>query len=77
MGLNAKTYLLTDRQSQCDFDFELSQFCTEIHEERTWVHEAEVSPLLKSITRKHLVKTLQAGDDCDFCIVEISDGECN
>jgi hypothetical protein len=23
-GLDIKTYLLTDRQSQCDFDFELS-----------------------------------------------------
>jgi hypothetical protein len=22
MGLDTKTYLLTDRQSQCDFDFE-------------------------------------------------------
>jgi hypothetical protein len=26
MGLDTKTYWLTDRQSQCDFDFEFSQF---------------------------------------------------
>jgi hypothetical protein len=26
MGLDAKTYWLTDRQSQCDFDFDLSSF---------------------------------------------------
>jgi hypothetical protein len=25
MGLDTKTYWLTDRQSQCDFDFDLSQ----------------------------------------------------
>jgi hypothetical protein len=24
MGLDTKTYWLTDRQSQCDFDFDLS-----------------------------------------------------
>jgi hypothetical protein len=37
---------------------ELSQFCTGVCEERTW-REAEESPLLKSVTRKRLVKTLQ------------------
>jgi hypothetical protein len=26
MGLDTKTYWLTDRQSQCDFDFENSQY---------------------------------------------------
>jgi hypothetical protein len=25
MGLDAKTYWLTDRQTQCNFDFDLSQ----------------------------------------------------
>jgi hypothetical protein len=25
MGLDTKTYLLTDRQSQCDFDFDLNK----------------------------------------------------
>jgi hypothetical protein len=30
---------------------------------RTWEREAEESPLLKSVTTKRLVKTLQAGED--------------
>jgi hypothetical protein len=29
MGLDTKTYWLTDRQSQCDFDFDLSPFSEE------------------------------------------------
>jgi hypothetical protein len=40
-----------------------SQFCTEVCEERSWGREAEESPLLKSVTRKRLEKTLQAGED--------------
>jgi hypothetical protein len=26
MGLDTKTYWLTDRQSQCDFDFDIQEF---------------------------------------------------
>jgi hypothetical protein len=42
---------------------ELSHFCTGVCEEGTGAREAEESPLLKSVTRKRLVKTLQAGED--------------
>jgi hypothetical protein len=58
MGLDAKTYWLTDRQSQCDFDFDLTQ---SVLYGRMWrenlIAEGEESPLLKSVTRKQLVKT--------------------
>jgi hypothetical protein len=40
------------------------------------VHKAEETPRLKSVTRKRLVKTLQAGEDSacgDLLSVEISD----
>jgi hypothetical protein len=40
-----------------------SQFCTVGYEERTLAREAEESPQLKSVTRKRLVKTRQAGED--------------
>jgi hypothetical protein len=30
MGLDTKTYWRTDRQSQCDFDFEVRQSCNEV-----------------------------------------------
>jgi hypothetical protein len=40
-----------------------------ICEERTWAREAEESSLLKSVTRKILVKTLQAGEDLVFAAV--------
>jgi hypothetical protein len=38
------------------------QFCTGVCKEKNSAHEDE-SPLLKSVTRKCLVKTLQAGED--------------
>jgi hypothetical protein len=40
-----------------------SQFCTGVCEEGTWASETEESPLLEAVTRKRLVKTLQAGED--------------
>jgi hypothetical protein len=61
MGLDTKTYWLTDRQSQCDFDFELGQFCTRVCKEKTSASEAEESPMLETVARERLVKTQQAG----------------
>jgi hypothetical protein len=65
MGLDTKTYWLTDRQSQCNFDFDLvdREFCTGVCEEMTWALEAEKSPLLEATVRERLVKTLQAGEN--------------
>jgi hypothetical protein len=43
MGLDTKTYWLTDRQSQCDFDFDpvsSVELCTGDREDRTWACEA-------------------------------------
>jgi hypothetical protein len=50
-----------------------NQFCMGVCEERTWVHEAEKSTLLKSITNKYLVKTLQAREDlvCALLICKV------
>jgi hypothetical protein len=50
MGLDTKTYWLTDRQSQCDFDFDFDnpgswvlsierQFCTGGFEEKRYLEE--------------------------------------
>jgi hypothetical protein len=39
----------------------LSQFCTGVCEERTYVHEDEISPLLEASSREGLMKTLQVG----------------
>jgi hypothetical protein len=66
MGLNTKIYWLTDRQSQCNFDFltltnELrEEFCMGDCEDRTWAYEAEESPLLEVVARERLLKTQQA-----------------
>jgi hypothetical protein len=52
MGLDTKTYWLTDRQSQCDFDFEKSFLCFEAlacqdmsfgAEELNWVESSELA----------------------------------
>jgi hypothetical protein len=43
------------------------QFCKGVCEEWTCVDEAEESPLLKFVTRKRLVKTLQTGEDLACC----------
>jgi hypothetical protein len=81
MGLDTKTDWLTDRQSQCDFDFDLLVdrwqavlYCN--LEGKTWKRKAEESPLLTSFARKRLL-TLQAWEDLacsDLWIVEISGG---
>jgi hypothetical protein len=42
---------------------ELSQFCTGVCKERTSGREAEECQLLKSVTTKRPVKTLQTGED--------------
>jgi hypothetical protein len=60
----------------------LVEFFTGGCEERTWVREAEESPLLEAIAREWLVKTQQAGKWLSRCcgdlwIVEISGGNCN
>jgi hypothetical protein len=75
MGLDTKTYWLTDRQSQYDFDFDLSwgrefatgdceeksrEFCTWGCENITWAREAEESPLLGAVVRERLVKAQHA-----------------
>jgi hypothetical protein len=39
------------------------EFCTEGCEHRTWVREAEESPVLEAVTKQRLVKTLQTGED--------------
>jgi hypothetical protein len=49
MGLDTKTYWLTDRQSQCDFDFDFDPGSRW----QLWV----VSYQLKGIRRKTLFKT--------------------
>jgi hypothetical protein len=41
---------------------ELSQFCTGDCEERARAREAEESPLLGAVTKKHFMKTMQAGE---------------
>jgi hypothetical protein len=70
MGLDTKPYLLTDRQSQSDFDFESdSQFYTGGCEERSSVREAEESPLLEAAARERLVKTQQAGKGLTVAVV--------
>jgi hypothetical protein len=48
MGLDTKTYWLTERQSQCDFDFKGVNT------------EAEEATALAAVTRKGLVKREQA-----------------
>jgi hypothetical protein len=58
MGLDTKTHWLTDRQSQCDFDFEVTSVVTksvvtEVCEKKT----DEESQLLRSVTGMRLVKT--------------------
>jgi hypothetical protein len=37
------------------------EFCTEDYEERTWVYEAEESPLIDAVAREWLMKTQQDG----------------
>jgi hypothetical protein len=75
--LDTKTYWLTDRQSQYDFDFdfelkeykdyngvvnwELSVALWSVNQRAT---EAEQFPLLRSSTRKRLMKTLQKNSQC-------------
>jgi hypothetical protein len=40
---------------------ELSQFCTEFCEERTWARQDEEAPLLEAVAKAWLAKTQQAG----------------
>jgi hypothetical protein len=52
------------------------EFCTGGCEDRTWVLEAEESPMSVAIAREWLVKTLQVGEDLacsDLLSVEFSD----
>jgi hypothetical protein len=56
-----------------------NELCTGGYEDRTWVREAEGSPLLEAVTRERLVKTQPArkrlsGCCGDLWTVEISDG---
>jgi hypothetical protein len=58
MGLGTKTYWLTDRQSQCDFDFDFdlveSQVVYEISKERTSVGGKGIA-IVGAVIRKRLV----------------------
>jgi hypothetical protein len=81
IGLDTKTYWLTDRQSQCDFDVELSEVqlsCETVASRQCVSTEAEEPSLLETLSRKRLVKTLQAGKNTvcysDLKSVEIIDG---
>jgi hypothetical protein len=56
--------LLTDRQSQCDFDFATKQLRVLLWSVNQRATEAEESPLLRFVTRKRLVKTLQRNSHC-------------
>jgi hypothetical protein len=55
MGLDTKTYWLTDRQSQCDFDFDFRD-SLEMAEEWEigvrWSPCAEERPLLEAATKQ-------------------------
>jgi hypothetical protein len=64
MGLDTKTNRLTDHQSQCVFDFDRNNSVGNEQPFRGNLNkEEEEYPLLKAVTREHLVKTLQAGED--------------
>jgi hypothetical protein len=102
MGLDTKTYWLTDRQSQCDFhfDFDLTgQFswkseCEEETKRLVWngrqpgppdqltfdrrsvrylSTEAEEEPLITSVTKQRLVKTVTDREyiACHIVIYEV------
>jgi hypothetical protein len=57
MGLDTKTYWLTDRQSQCDFDFDLSYSCAKLGRGQFGNPEKGERPSLQPATRQRLVKT--------------------
>jgi hypothetical protein len=63
MGLDTKTYCLTDRKSQLTFTLKYSSVGRELPFREDLRPEAENYPLLKPVTRKRLVKTLRAGKD--------------
>jgi hypothetical protein len=64
MGLDTKTYWLTDRQLQRAFDFDLAvwvqlwDICQTV---MMCVQEAEEPPLLEAVTRKWLLDTQKTG----------------
>jgi hypothetical protein len=64
MGLDTKTYWLTDRQSQCDFDFDKNSSVGREPLFREYLSpEEKEETFLEAVNRKRVVKTLQAGKD--------------
>jgi hypothetical protein len=65
MGLDTKTYWLTGRQSQCDFDFNFSLVKLRDGSQPGMALSAEVEEALplEIVTRKRLLWTLEAGED--------------
>jgi hypothetical protein len=59
MGLDAQTYWLTDRQSQCDFDFDSYL--------KIYFSETVIITVLKSVARKRVVKTKDFYVNCVYC----------
>jgi hypothetical protein len=51
------------RSYEDDYWDDQVQICMGECEERTWASEAEETPLLENISRKRLVKALQARED--------------